>query len=57
MLQNPQKNSIKKVSKFIKKETMADQSSKVQKNNMSCECALNFDQWKKFSENYKPMRV
>ena len=44
MLQNPQKNSIKKVSKFIKKETMADQSSKVQKNNMSCECALNFDQ-------------
>ena len=57
MSQNPQKNSIKKVSKFIKKETMADQSSKVQRNNMSCECALNFDQWKKFSENYKPMRV
>ena len=25
--------------------------------NMSCEQALNFDQWKKFSENYKPMRV
>ena len=24
---------------------------------MSCECALNFDQWKTFSENFKPMRV
>ena len=24
---------------------------------MSCERALNFDQWKTFSENYKPMRV
>ena len=24
---------------------------------MSCEHALNFDQWKLFSENYKPMRV
>ena len=31
--------------------------SKVQEKNMSCECALNFDQWKTFSENYKPMRV
>ena len=31
--------------------------SKVQENNMSCERALNFDQWKTFSENYKPMRV
>ena len=25
--------------------------------NLSCERALNFDQWKTFSENYKPMRV
>ena len=24
---------------------------------MSCERALNFDQWKTFSENHKPMRV
>ena len=31
--------------------------SKVQERNMSCECALNFDQWKIFSENYKLMRV
>ena len=31
--------------------------SKVQEKNMSCKCALNFDQWKTFSENYKPMRV
>ena len=31
--------------------------SKVQEKNVSCERALNFDQWKIFSENYKPMRV
>ena len=31
--------------------------SKVQENNISQERALNFDQWKIFSENYKPMRV
>ena len=31
--------------------------SKVQETNMSCELALNFDQWKTFSKNYKPMRV
>ena len=31
--------------------------SKVQQKNMSCECGLNFDQWKTFSENYKTMRV
>ena len=31
--------------------------SKVQETNTSCERALNFDQWKTFSENYKPMRV
>ena len=24
---------------------------------MSCERGLNFDQWKKFPENYKPMRL
>ena len=27
------------------------------KKRMLCEYALNFDQWKTFSENYKPMRV
>ena len=27
------------------------------KKHMSCDRALNFDQWKIFSENYKPMRV
>ena len=31
--------------------------SKVQEKNMSCEHASNFNQWKTFSENYKPMRV
>ena len=31
--------------------------SKVQEKDMSCERALNFDQWKTFPENYKPMRV
>ena len=31
--------------------------SKVQENNISCEHDLNFDQWKTFSENYKPIRV
>ena len=31
--------------------------SKVQEKNMSCEGRLNFDQWKTFSENYKPIRV
>ena len=31
--------------------------SKVQEKNKSCKRALNFDQWKTFSENYKPMRV
>ena len=31
--------------------------SKVQEKNMSCERGLNFDQWKTFSENSKPMRV
>ena len=31
--------------------------SKVQEKNMSCECALNFDQWKTFSKNYKLIRV
>ena len=31
--------------------------SKVQEKNMSCERALNFDQWKTFPENHKPMRV
>ena len=31
--------------------------SKGQLKNMSCERALHFDQWKTFSENYKPIRV
>ena len=31
--------------------------SKVQEKNISCERALNFDQWETFSKNYKPMRV
>ena len=31
--------------------------SKVQEKNMSCERVLNLDQWKTFSESYKPMRV
>ena len=31
--------------------------SKVQEKNMSCKRALNFDQWKTFSKNYKPMGV
>ena len=31
--------------------------SKVQEDNMSCKCALNFDQSKTISENYEPMRV
>ena len=31
--------------------------SKVQEKNMSRERALNFGQWKTFSENYKPMTV
>ena len=30
--------------------------SKVQEKNMSCERALNFDQWKTSSKNYRPMR-
>ena len=29
--------------------------SKVQEKKLSCELALNFDQWKTLSENYKPM--
>ena len=31
--------------------------SKVQERNMSCERGLNFDQWKTFPENYKPVRI
>ena len=36
---------------------MIKKRSKVQETIMSCERALNFDQWKTFPENYKPMRV
>ena len=31
--------------------------STIQEKNMSCECTLNFGQWKTFSENYKPIRI
>ena len=31
--------------------------SKLEKNNMSCERTLNYDQWKPFSANCKPMRI
>ena len=31
--------------------------SKVQEKNISCERALNFDQWRTFPENYEPTRV
>ena len=30
---------------------LSKRRSKVQEKNMSCDCALNFDQWKNFSEN------
>ena len=33
-----------------KKEELTKRRSKVQEKIMSCECALNFDQWKTFSE-------
>ena len=36
---------------FIKRK------SKIQEKNMSCQHALNFDQWKTFSENYKLIRA
>ena len=41
----------------ISKEQLIKRRSKVQEKIMSCERALNFDQWKTFSENYNPMRV
>ena len=36
---------------------LIERRSEVQERNISCERALNLDQWKIFSENYKPMRV
>ena len=36
---------------------LIERRSKVQKKNMSCKRALNFDQCKTFSEDYKPIRV
>ena len=36
---------------------LTNRRSKVQEKNMSCERALNFDQWKTLSKNYEPMRV
>ena len=44
-------NPITKYLDLIRKK------SKVQETNMSYKHALNFDQWKIFSENYKPMKV
>ena len=41
--------------KYLELKSKEDQ--KLKKKNMSCERALNFDQWKTFSKNYKPMRV
>ena len=42
---------------FIYNISLNKRRSKVQEKNMSCEHALNFDQWKTFSENYKPITV
>ena len=36
---------------------LIERGSKVQKKDMSCKLALNFDQRKTFSEDYKPIRV
>ena len=41
----------------IKRSKISKRRSKVQEKNMSCERGLNFDQWKTFSENYKPLRI
>ena len=38
-------------------QELVKRSSEVQEKDISCERALNFDQWKTFSKNYKPMRV
>ena len=45
------KNKLQTIVELIKRR------SKVQEKNMSCQRGINFDQWKTFSENYKPMRV
>ena len=37
--------------------TQPKEDQKFKKKNMSCERALNFDQWKTISENYEPVRV
>ena len=42
---------------FFSVVTPNKRRSKVQEKNISCERALNFDQWETFSKNYKPMRV
>ena len=42
---------------FTYKSSLNKRRSKVQEKNMPCEQALNFDQWKTFSENYKPIKV
>ena len=54
----PRKKVIFKVFVFWRySKTLIKRRSKVQEKNMSCQRALNVDQWKIFSENYKPMRV
>ena len=47
--------SISLIHKFLLE--LIKRTSKVQAKNMSCEHTLNFDQWKTFFENYKPIRV
>ena len=42
---------------LIKKSSVTKRRSKVQEKNTSYERVLDFDQWKTFSEKYKPMRV
>ena len=51
------KYNISLIWRQISKKELIKRRSKVQEKIMSCERALNFDQRKTFSENYKPMRV
>ena len=46
-----------KIPNAIYLELIKRRSKVVQEENMACEHALNFDQWKTFSKSYKPMRV
>ena len=38
-------------------KSLSKENHKIQEKNMSCQHALNFDQWKTFSENYKLIRA